>query len=120
MRLRDQPQERLSAEIRPSEPVRHLTSLRNRGRRSTARRAALWRPFRTMATNLTPRAVKLGVDLGLAVAPVGGDRPRAPGRRGRLTLSTAGGEQGAVGGVANMHAVVDDDAVFVVERPGPR
>ena len=41
IKLRDPPQPRFRAEILASEPLRHLMSLRKRGRRSAAWRAAL-------------------------------------------------------------------------------
>ena len=52
--VRSQPQECLRYEIRPSDPVRHLTSLRKRRADSTAWRAAPGRPLRGMATWVTP------------------------------------------------------------------
>ena len=115
MRLRFQPKSRFRLEIRPSLPVRHLISLRNRGRRSTAWRAALWRPLRTMATNLTPR-------------PPGRRRRRAaPYPRSAVTAVGARpdqfldpfdgwGQQRAVGRVADMEAVIHHDPVRVVEH----
>ena len=53
------------------------------------------------------------VDPGLAVAPVRRDSPRCPAGEGAHPLQRRE-EQGAVGGVADVQAVVDDDAVFVV------
>jgi hypothetical protein len=86
IRLFDQPQERFRAAILPSEPARHLTSLRKREPRSRSRRAALWRPFLIIATKLTPNyrdetdaeRRQVLVHLGVPVAPVGGDRSRWP------------------------------------------
>jgi hypothetical protein len=56
IRLFDQPQERLRAEILPSEPARHLMSFLNREPGSSLRREALWRPFLIIATK---RALRL-------------------------------------------------------------
>ena len=56
MWVRFQPQECFRWAMRPSEPVRHLTSFTKRLELWSLRRSAFARPFRGMTTLLTPRS----------------------------------------------------------------
>ena len=59
--------------MRPSLPVRHLIVRRKAGRCSSARRAWEGLPLRGITTFLRAEVGELAVDVGFAVAAVGGD-----------------------------------------------
>ena len=99
--------------MRPSEPVRHLTSRRNPRPCSTSRRARRRLALARDHHGVDPEAGERLVDLGLAVAAVGGDRA---GWRAEQTLDPTDprGQQQHIGRVALVRAVIEHDPVGVV------
>jgi hypothetical protein len=96
-RLRRQPKSRFRQEIRASEPVRHFTSLVNRrpALHLGAGRAGSASPGD--GHGLDAQRFEFGVDFGLAVTAVGGDRWGARPNR-VLIRAIAGTSMGASGG----------------------
>src|ERR1700730_14994314 len=66
---------------------------------------------------LDAEVLHVGGDLGVAVAPVGGHRPRGPADQ-FFDPGDGGGEQGTVGRVADQLLVVQHDAIDVVDHVG--
>ena len=108
-------QECLRWDIRPSDPVSHLMSLRKRREDSISRRVGLGRPLLGMATCFTPREERLGVHRRLAVATIGGRGLGCPSEE-RLDAGDGRTKHRGVrsGRVAHFDCVVDDDAIGVV------
>ena len=100
--------------MRPSDPVRHLTSRRNPRPCSSSRRAADRLALAGDHHRLHPEVAQLLVDLGFAVAAVRGHRPHRPAEQG-LDPADRRGQQRRVGRVAQVHAVVEHDPVDVVD-----
>ncbi len=80
-------------------------------------RATPGRPRRGTATRCTPVDVERVVDGRFAVAAVGGDCTRGA-TETSLDALDGGSEQRRVGRVADVHAVVHDNAVAVVDDLG--
>ena len=86
--------------------------------RSWACRALLGLPLRGITTLRTPRSWRSSSTAGFAVAAVGGHGARLPPGPFDDPFDRRR-EPGRVGRVAGLHVVVEDDAVVVVDRPGP-
>ena len=89
--------------MRPSDPVRHLTSRRNPRPCSSSRRAWPGLPLRGITTvlhpELHPEVAQLLLDLGFAVAAVRGHRTHHPAKEG-LDPGDRGAGSGASGGLS--------------------
>ena len=117
MRVRASPKSRLAQLIRPSQPVRHRTIFLNARRFWISRRSAFGLPLRGNTTWRTPISCEVVFDRGFAVPAIGGHRfGYAPARRAMRSIG--GCEHRRVGRVPCFDVVIDDHAVFVVDKLG--
>ena len=100
--------------MRPSHPVRHLTVATKWSACSMRARAAEDLPVRGITTVVTPAAARSVFDLRVPVAAIGGDHRRRGAEVGGDPCD-GGAQQFGVGGVPDVHGVIDDQPVGVVD-----
>ena len=111
--VRSQPHECFRCAIRPSDPVRHLTSLRKRRERLDLLSCSTGTSLSWDGDVVDPQGVEFGLDFRLAIATIGCRRFGDLAEELWIRLM-AGTEHRGVARVAHLHFVVDDDAVEVV------